>query len=322
MKLSDLDWLDNIYKSINLENLPHGIIINGPKGIGKEIFAKELASELLLNKNTLLQDCDLLDANNHPDYFILQKDKILLHHITFRKTKWDEEKGQRNINDFLGITPSIAINKVALILNAQTMNNECQNALLKNLEEPAPNTYIIMVTDRSNVLLETIYSRCQVVNTPNLSSKEMNAWLSKRGISEINFNDFPSFYTPLKIIEDIENDRHLIFKKFISVFSDYINNKSDIGSLIKDLSSMDINLITKTNYLIEFLKILLRSKLLSEEMSGIYKIFNSSNFNNLKISNLINELNNLRDDFYRVPQINENHVLNYFLSEIKNSIKI
>ena len=322
MKLSDLDWLDNIYKSINLENLPHGIIINGPKGIGKEIFAKELASELLLNKNTLLQDCDLLDANNHPDYFILQKDKILLHHITFRKTKWDEEKGQRNINDFLGITPSIAINKVALILNAQTMNNECQNALLKNLEEPAPNTYIIMVTDRSNVLLETIYSRCQIFNIPNLSSKEMNAWLSKRGISEINFNDFPSFYTPLKIIEDIENDRHLIFKKFITAISDYINNKSDIGSLIKDLSSMDINLITKTNYLIEFLKILLRSKLISEEMSGIYKIFNSSNFNNLKISNLINELNNLRDDFYRVPQINENHVLNYFLSEIKNSIKI
>ena len=322
MKLSDLDWLDNIYKSINLENLPHGIIINGPKGIGKEIFAKELASELLLNKNTLLQDCDLLDANNHPDYFILQKDKILLHHITFRKTKWDEEKGQRNINDFLGITPSIAINKVALILNAQTMNNECQNALLKNLEEPAPNTYIIMVTDRSNVLLETIYSRCQIFNIPNLSSNEMNAWLSKRGISEINFNDFPSFYTPLKIIEDIENDRHLIFKKFITAISDYINNKSDIGSLIKDLSSMDINLITKTNYLIEFLKILLRSKLLSEEMSGIYKIFNSSNFNNLKISNLINELNNLRDDFYRVPQINENHVLNYFLSEIKNSIKI
>ena len=78
MKLSDLDWLDNIYKSINLENLPHGIIINGPNGIGKEIFAKELASQLLLNKNTLLQDCDLLNANNHPDYFILQKDKINL----------------------------------------------------------------------------------------------------------------------------------------------------------------------------------------------------------------------------------------------------
>ena len=55
-----------------------------------------------------------------------------------------------------------------------------------------------------------------------------------------------------QIIEDIENDRHLIFKKFITAISDYINNKSDIGSLIKDLSSMEINLITKTNYLQKF----------------------------------------------------------------------
>ena len=179
-----------------------------------------------------------------------------------------------------------------------------------------------MTTDRSSSLLETIYSRCQVVNIPNLSSKKMNTWLSKKGISDINSNDFPSFYTPLKIIDDIEAERHLIFKKFINVISNYIDNKLDIGPSIKDMSSMDIDLITKTNYLIEFLKILLRSKLLSEDMSGIYKIFNTSNFNNLKISNLINELNDLRDDFYKVPQINENHVLNYFLSEIKNSIKI
>ena len=38
MKISDLDWLDSIYKSIKLENLPHGIIINGPKGISDESF--------------------------------------------------------------------------------------------------------------------------------------------------------------------------------------------------------------------------------------------------------------------------------------------
>ena len=140
------------------------------------------------------------------DYFILKKDKILLHHITYRKSKWDDEKGHRNVNDFLGITPSISSNKLALILNAQTMNSECQNALLKNLEEPAPNTYIIMTTDRSNALLETIYSRCQVINIPNLSSDDINAWLSKIGISDINANDFPSFYSPLSIIDDIEND--------------------------------------------------------------------------------------------------------------------
>jgi hypothetical protein len=61
---------------------------------------------------------------------------------------------------------------------------------------------------------------------------------------------------------------------------------------------------------------------LSENLSGVYKNFNNCNFNNLKISNLINELNNLRYDYFRVPQINETHVLNYFLSEVRNSIKI
>ena len=85
---------------------------------------------------------------------------------------------------------------------------------------------------------------------------------------------------------------------------------------------MEINLVTKANYLIEFLKILLKSNLLSEDLSGLYKKYNSSKFNNLKISNLINELNNFRYDYFKVPQINETHVLNYFLSEVKNSIRI
>ena len=78
----------------------------------------------------------------------------------------------------------------------------------------------------------------------------------------------------------------------------------------------------KINYLIEFLKIILKSRLLSEELSGVYKVFNTSTFNNLKISNLMNELNSLRYDYFKVPQINETHVLNYYLSELKNSIKI
>ena len=86
--------------------------------------------------------------------------------------------------------------------------------------------------------------------------------------------------------------------------------------------SLDESLAMKLNYLIEFLKIILKSKLLSENLSGIYSSFNNSTFNNLKISNIINDLNNLRYDYFKVPQINETHVLNYFLSEVKNSIKI
>ena len=319
MEISKFKWLNDIYKGINFKMLPHGIIISGPVGIGKKILAKKISKDLLENKNNKLDDINPL---NHPDLFILEKDKILLHHITYREDKWDDEKGQRNVNDFLSVTPSIAINKVALIFNAQTMNKAAQNALLKSLEEPAPNTYIIITTDRPKSLYETIYSRCQVINIPNISQSTIDEWLIKNGISEINSNDFPSFSTPLSILNDIQNDEHHNFKNFINIISEYVENKIDLNLTIKNISSLEINLVTKANYLIEFLKILLKSNLLSEDLSGLYKQYNSSKFNNLKISNLINELNNFRYDYFKVPQINETHVLNYFLSEVKNSIRI
>ena len=319
MKISKFKWLNDIYNGINFKNLPHGIIISGPSGIGKKILANKISKDLLINKNNKSDDIDLL---NHPDFFTLDKDKILLHHITYREDKWDDEKGQRNVNDFLSVTPSIAVNKVVLILNAQTMNNSSQNALLKSLEEPAPNSYIIITTDRPKSLLETIYSRCQIINIPNVTQKVTNEWLIENGISDINSNDFPSFSTPLSILNDIQNNDHHNFKDFINIISEYLDNKLDLNLTIKNISSLEIDLIMKANYLIEFLKILLKSNLLSEDLSGIYKKYNSLKYNNLKISNLINELNNFRYDFFKVPQINETHVLNYFLSEIKNSIKI
>ena len=319
MMVSKLKWLNDIYNGINFKYLPHGIIISGPSGIGKKILANKISKDLLINKNNKSDDIDLL---NHPDFFTLDKDKILLHHITYREDKWDDEKGQRNVNDFLSVTPSIAVNKVVLILNAQTMNNSSQNALLKSLEEPAPNSYIIITTDRPKSLLETIYSRCQIINIPNVTQKVTNEWLIENGISDINSNDFPSFSTPLSILNDIQNNDHHNFRDFINIISEYLDNKLDLNLTIKNISSLEIDLIMKANYLIEFLKILLKSNLLSEDLSGIYKKYNSLKYNNLKISNLINELNNFRYDFFKVPQINETHVLNYFLSEIKNSIKI
>ena len=322
MKSLDLPWIINILSTLSFSNLPHGIIISGPDGIGKKILANAISSRLLINKTTNIENSDLVNSNSHPDYFYLNNEKVLLHNITFRKNKWDDEKGQRNVNDFLSKTPSISINKVAVIVNAQTMNDESQNALLKSLEEPSPNSYIIMITNRPKCLLNTIYSRCQVINIPSLKIDDLNKWLINNGVSDVNALDFPSFTSPLKILEELENNQHLNFKQFIKIITEFIFNNSDTNSTIKNIISLDIDLIMKINYLIEFLKIILKSRLLSEDLSGVFKDFNNSNFNNLKISNLMNELNALRYDYFKVPQINETHVLNYYLSELKNSIKI
>ena len=326
MTLEKYNWLFEIYQKINFDKLPHGIIINGSNGIGKKLLANEIAAKLLINKSTNSLDRELIESNSHPDLFIVDKDKIILRHITYRKSQkkedWDEELGERNVNNFLSMSSSISRNKVVILFNAETMNPQSQAAILKTLEEPSPNSYIIFTTNRPKSLFETIYSRCQVINIPNLTESSLNDWLNKNGISDLNSNHFPSYISPLNILKDIQNDQYSSFKNFVFIISDYIENKLDTNLAIKNISNLEIDFVTKTNYLIEFLKILLKSNLLSEELSGLYKKFNSSKFNNLKISNLIKELNDVRYNYFSVPQINETHVLNYFFSELKNSIKI
>ena len=322
MNLNQCRWLNDVFDSINFENLPHGIIINGSTGIGKKILAREIANNILLNfkKDNNFKHQVLFDKNTHPDFYLLDKDKIGVNDIS-RRDKWDEEKGFRDVVTFLTMTPSISKNKVVLIMNADLMNNAAQNALLKSLEEPAPYSYIIMTTNRPKALNQTIYSRCREININNLSVIETNHWLEKVGVTDYNAMDFPSFATPFNILDDIQNDNHNSYKEFILLMNDFMFSKIDQPQAIKLFTDIDINFIGKINFLVEFLKIILASKLTDNQLSGAYKNFNIAKFSNLKISNIIDDLNNLRFDFFNVSSINETHVLNYFFSELKVSIR-
>lgn len=325
MNLEKCTWLNDIFKTINFDNLPHGIIINGPSGVGKHILANKICEYIILNNSQRSSDDhkNLIKTESHPDFYVLDKDKLGVNDISRRKgaKNWDDEKGFRDVISFLNLTPSLAKNKVVLIHNADIMTNEAQNALLKSLEEPASFSYIIMTTNRPRSLNQTIYSRCQLLNIKNLTTNQINDWLSDIGITEYTAIDFPSFATPFNILEDIQNDNHNSYKDFVSSIEAFLFNKSDQTQTLKDINDININFIQKINYLIEFLKILLKSRVMGDDLSGSYQIFNKANFNKLKISNIIDELNSLRFDFYSVSSINETYVLNYFFSQLKISIK-
>ena len=49
MNIEKYDWLKDIYNQINFNNLPHGIIINGPSGVGKKILSKQISKKILSN---------------------------------------------------------------------------------------------------------------------------------------------------------------------------------------------------------------------------------------------------------------------------------
>ena len=92
---------------------------------------------------------------NNPDIFTI--DKV---------TGWTIEL-IRQINHFLSQKPFNHSNKIVIIFQAENLNSESQNALLKNLEEPGENKYIILSTSKPSKLLSTIISRCQTIKLKN-----------------------------------------------------------------------------------------------------------------------------------------------------------
>lgn len=323
ISFNDCNWLHNPFNNINFENLNHSIIINGPEGIGKKLLTKKIIGTLTNINNVSLNEEDV-----NPDIFILNRDKILINQISYRenknkktKPKWDELKGKRDLLNFIALSPVKAKNKVAALINADKIERRTQNVLLKTLEEPPDHAYIILTTSRPRVLLDTIYSRSHVINLKPLSNEDKDLWLKSIGLSEYNSYDFPSYYSPIQIYNEIANNNQSNFKEFISILDRHFSRSESQKNIIKDIMDMDIDAIIKLNFFVEFLKIILESKLRNVTLSGIYKTFALYSFSNLKISNLILEINQMRQDLYSVPQINEGHMLNVIMSELLISFK-
>ena len=94
-------------------------------------------------------------STNNPDIFILNQD-----------TGWTIES-IRQIKHFISQKPFNHNNKIIIIYQADNLNSESQNAILKTLEEPGDGNYLILTTSKPSKLLPTIISRCQAVKLKN-----------------------------------------------------------------------------------------------------------------------------------------------------------
>jgi len=101
-------------------------------------------------------------STNNPDIFILNQD-----------TGWTIES-IRQIKHFISQKPFNHSNKIIIIYQADNLNSESQNAILKTLEEPGNDNYLILTTSKPSKLLPTIISRCQTIklkNSPKIISE-------------------------------------------------------------------------------------------------------------------------------------------------------
>jgi len=138
--------------------LAHAYLFAGPEGIGKRLMALAVARILFCQNATGCGECAAcrkLAHRNHPDLHILEPDgnSIKIEQI-------------RAIQHELSLRPAEAARKVCLIEAAELMTTAAANALLKTLEEPRGDTLLILISSRPQRLLETIRSRCQILQFP------------------------------------------------------------------------------------------------------------------------------------------------------------
>ncbi len=155
--------------------LPHALLLTGPQGLGKEIFARLFAQSLLCespDNNTLpcgeCRYCQLYQAGNHPDISLVMplegKKAISVDQI-------------RQLGQFVILKSQYSGYKVVIISPAETMNINASNSLLKTLEEPSAETLLLLVTHQPAQLPATIRSRCQEIRFGSADAVAGREWL-------------------------------------------------------------------------------------------------------------------------------------------------
>ncbi len=134
-----------------VEGPAHAYLLHGPPGVGKRAVALLFAAELL-------GDHARVERRTHPDLYVLEPvgDQIRIDDI-------------RTLRSDLHMRPYEASRRVYLILDADTMNEDAADALLKDLEEPPSYAVILLLANDLGPLPETIRSRCQLVPFRRLS---------------------------------------------------------------------------------------------------------------------------------------------------------
>ena len=160
--------------------VPHALMLTGPKGAGKFALSTALAQAL----NCLSPDEDLSPCLNCASC----KKTAAMSHPDFMVVEPSGAAASLRIDDIRALRSSLAFrpfegkSKVAVVRGAETFREDSGGALLKTLEEPAPDTVIILNALSESAVLQTLVSRCVRLRVPPLPRPRILSALLERGL--------------------------------------------------------------------------------------------------------------------------------------------
>ena len=182
--------LERFQKSVSRNRLASTYLFVGDDGIGKRTFALKLAQAILCDRNSIetLTACEECSAcvqvreKTHPDLLLISKpeNKSILP-VELFIGKGDKRRREGLVYE-IGLKPFCGGYRIAIIDDADYFNTESANCLLKTLEEPPPNSLIILLGTSQQRQLQTIVSRSQVVRFDPLSDQQVAEVLTNKGL--------------------------------------------------------------------------------------------------------------------------------------------
>ena len=152
--------------AIDSGRLPHAILIEGPAGSGKRMLAQLIAKAAVCTASDkpcgVCAQC-LKAQTGHVDITVLQGDG---------SAKSLNVATIRELREQAAVVPNEASHKVAIIADADCMNVQAQNALLKILEEPPSYMVFILTAQSRTAFLPTVQSRCVCVSVLGVNEHE------------------------------------------------------------------------------------------------------------------------------------------------------
>lgn len=164
---------EHLQNAIKMKKISHAYIINGERFAGKEFIAKIFAMALQCENFDgepcgECHSCKQALSENHPDI-------IRVTHEKPGSIGVDDVRAQ--INGDIAIKPYSSPYKIYIMNEAEKMTPGAQNALLKTLEEPPEYAIILLLTTNVNSLLQTILSRCVVLNMKPVKDELVKKYL-------------------------------------------------------------------------------------------------------------------------------------------------
>lgn len=196
-----------IESDINQNNIATAYLFTGPKKIGKFKFARTFANILLCKKGLCGEcvTCKQIDKGECPSVieFKDNSDKITI--VEMRELV---RKTSLNSGGEL---------KIILIEDIERIQREANHTILKPLEEPGENYLFLFTTNKPELILDTIKSRCRTVNFNTVSDAKLLSFLTKKNIQfeQAKLNDALrfSFGSPGEFFALLQDDNLLNEKK-------------------------------------------------------------------------------------------------------------